>query len=114
MKSTAKKEVNLYLLKGYESSLAASAVAAPSTDALGDFLANAPGMPWGLGKAGARVNAHAGKLQLPANLAAYAKCVRVYGRRPASPLLLRSPTARTASSASPSAARRRRRGAGRA
>ncbi len=77
MKSTAKKEVNLYLLKDYESSLAGSA--APPTDALGNFLANAPGMAWGLGMAGARVNAHAGKLQLPANLAAYAKYARVHG-----------------------------------
>ncbi len=91
MKSTAKKEVNLYLLKGYESSLETSGTTAPSTDALGEFLANAPGMPWGLGMAGARVNAHAGKLQLPANLAAYAKCVHIRSPITPAPSLCPSP-----------------------
>lgn len=74
VKPTKKKEVNLYLLKGYEQQQAADeqpaflSTALPG-DALGEFLAQAP---WDLG---GRVNAHAGKLQLPANLAAYSKWV---------------------------------------
>ncbi len=75
VKPTKKKEVNLYLLKGYEQLQAADEqpaaikMTASPGDALGEFLAQAP---WDLG---GRVNAHAGKLQLPANLAAYSKWV---------------------------------------
>ena len=74
MKPTQKKEVNLYLLRGYEQSpepsepLASIETAPGAGGALGEFLASAP---WDLGIAGGRA---AGKLQLPANLAAYTKC----------------------------------------
>lgn len=62
--------MNLYLLKGYEQSQAADDLfitpksVTSAGDALGEFLAQAP---WDLG-------GRAGKLQLPANLAAYSKC----------------------------------------